>query len=88
MDRKRVYHPETNEPFDPPAAKAEKLVLEHGWLQQPIDPDAVPAVQDIPRERGSRSRRPAAAEAFVEVPEEPVEVVPDPWRRSAQEVED
>lgn len=59
--RKRVYHPETNEPFDVPSAKADMLVLEKGWLQTPIDPTAVAAVQDVPKPaaggRGSRSRR-------------------------------
>lgn len=32
----RVYHPETNEPFDLPEAKATKLRLEDGWLTQPF----------------------------------------------------
>lgn len=33
----RVYHPETNEPFDLPEAKATKLRLEKGWLSQPFE---------------------------------------------------
>jgi hypothetical protein len=28
----RVYHPETNEPFDVPEAKATELRLQFGWL--------------------------------------------------------
>lgn len=34
-DRIRVYHPETNEPFDLPVEKATDLRLNHGWLAQP-----------------------------------------------------
>lgn len=33
----RVYHPETNEPFDLPEAKATALRLEQGWLSQPFE---------------------------------------------------
>lgn len=46
-DRIRVYHPETGEPFDLPVGKANELRLEKGWLAQPIDPDAEPAVKTI-----------------------------------------
>lgn len=49
MTTKRVYHPVTNEPFDLPAARAEALVLEKGWLQTPIDPTAEPAVSSSPQ---------------------------------------
>lgn len=44
----RVYHPETNEPFDLPEAKATKLRLEDGWLSQPFVrvEEAKPAVQE------------------------------------------
>lgn len=99
MERKRVYHPETNQPFDPPVARANRLILDFGWLQQPIDPDAIALVQDTPREvvedtrpedtgRGSRSRRRDVQEV-VEVPEDPADEaeVADTWQSSPQEVE-
>jgi hypothetical protein len=36
-DRIRIYHPETNEPFDLPVDKATDLRLNHGWLQAQPD---------------------------------------------------
>lgn len=49
MELRRVYHPSTNEPFDVTVSRAEKLVLQHGWLQTPIDPKAEPAVTESPK---------------------------------------
>lgn len=52
MDRVRVYHPETNEPFDVTPSKATHLRLEKGWLSQPFttveapEPDPVDVVVD------------------------------------------
>lgn len=48
-ERIRVYHPVTDEPFDLPVLKANELILNDGWRKQPIDPDAVPAVQTVGR---------------------------------------
>ncbi len=50
-ERIRVYHPETDEPFDVPKAKADELRLNKGWRSHPLDPTAVPAVTET--ERGS-----------------------------------
>jgi hypothetical protein len=36
MERVRVYHPETNEPFDVTPSRADVLRLEKGWLSQPF----------------------------------------------------
>jgi hypothetical protein len=50
-ERVRVYHPETDEPFDVPKSKADELRLNKGWRSHPLDPTAVPAVTET--ERGS-----------------------------------
>lgn len=60
MELKRVYHPTTNEPFDVTHARAEKLVLQHGWLQTPIDPKAEPAVTESPKKGKKADAEPAA----------------------------
>lgn len=52
-DRVRVYHPETGEAFDLPVAKAAELRLNEGWLAQPLDTTATPAVQNVITERGT-----------------------------------
>lgn len=57
-ERKRVFHPETYEPFDVPVGKANDLILNEGWLQQAPDPDAERAVTTVEAERGT----PAASE--------------------------
>ncbi len=36
MATERVYHPETNEPFDVPTSKAGDLRLNKGWNTQPF----------------------------------------------------
>jgi hypothetical protein len=58
MAHERVYHPETNEPFDVPAPKAADLRLNHGWTSTPwtrtevvVQPD-----EEAPRGRGRRRR--------------------------------
>lgn len=61
MELKRVYHPETNEPFDVTASRAEALVLDKGWLQTPIDPKAVPAVTETVAPRGKKADEVAPA---------------------------
>jgi len=76
---KTVYHPETNEPFELPEAKANKLVLQKGWLQTPIDPTAIPAVQDVERPRRGKKT------PEVEIVDEPVVV---DWRGSDELPED
>lgn len=43
-DLVRIYHPETEEPFDLPVGKANELVLNKGWLQQKPDKSAKPYV--------------------------------------------
>lgn len=66
MFRKRVYSPD-NEPFDLTEAKANELVLQHGWSQTPHDPTAEPAVRVVARTeevaevKASESRRKRAA---------------------------
>lgn len=51
--RERVYHPDTDEPFDVPHRKAVDLRLQHGWRSTPLDPQATPAVQDTERGTGT-----------------------------------
>ena len=51
-ERLRVYHPETDEPFDVPVAKAQDLILNEGWRRQPLDPKAEPVVKTVAPERG------------------------------------
>ena len=51
-ERLRVYHPETDEPFDIPVATAQDLVLNKGWRQQPLNPQAEPHVQTVESEHG------------------------------------
>jgi hypothetical protein len=46
-DRIRIYHPETNEPFDLPVEKATDLRLNHGWLAQPSTKAAQPEESGI-----------------------------------------
>lgn len=62
MSTKRVYHPETNEPFDLPVGRANKLVLQDGWNQTPVDAKAEPAVKTSPRPRvvADRDAEPAS----------------------------
>lgn len=52
-ERKRVYHPETDEPFDLPVAKANDLVLNSGWRQQPLSLTAERLVQTLDGCRGT-----------------------------------
>jgi hypothetical protein len=73
---KTVYHPVTNEPFELLETRANRLVLEQGWLQTPIDPTAEPAVQDV--ERPQRGKKSAGQN-----PSEPVD-----WRGTDEGSED
>lgn len=60
MSRIRVYHPQTNEPFDVPVNKASELRLNHGWNTHKTVDEAPPeaAVQNSPVEpRGRKPRR-------------------------------
>jgi hypothetical protein len=70
MERMRVYHPETNEPFDVPVAKGAQLVLNNGWSQTPLDAEAEPAVKTVPRAspRRRQAPKPEFEEADLGVP--------------------
>lgn len=86
----RVYHPETCEPFDVVASKAEVLVLEKGWTKTPwkrVEPEAAPepVVTEIGRGRGRRRRvvedaAPAEDESDVETAEVDDAADDDLWR--------
>ena len=59
MAHERVYHLETNEPFDVPASKASELRLQHGWTSTPWTREEVvvqPVEDEAPRGRGRRRR--------------------------------
>ncbi|AXQ68281.1 hypothetical protein HOT99_gp077 [Caulobacter phage CcrBL10] len=63
----RIYHPETNEPFDVIPSTAERLRLGDGhdglvWLSQPFERVAVEAAPEAPKGRG-RKRVSAIVEA-------------------------
>jgi hypothetical protein len=45
--RVKVYHPETDEMFEVTKAVSEHLILNEGWRQHPLDPNATPAVQTV-----------------------------------------
>ncbi|AFU86563.1 hypothetical protein D869_gp081 [Caulobacter phage CcrRogue] len=65
----RIYHPETNEPFDVIPSTAERLRLGDGpdglvWLSQPFERVAVEAAPEAPKGRGrKRVSAPVSEEA-------------------------
>jgi hypothetical protein len=83
-DRIRVYHPETGEPFDLPVGKANELRLEKGWLAQPLDPDAEPAVKTVETVKVEAEEREAEElsqiKRFVDLSKDVAETyVPSAW---------
>lgn len=79
MATERVYHPETCEPFDVPAAKAGKLVLEHGWSRTPWTRVEVPSAVEG---EGEGEVEAEAAETLLVAPDE--DEAPRPRGRGRQ----
>lgn len=51
--RQRIYHPETDEPFDVPVGRASDLRLNHGWRSTPISHVDVETESDFGRGTGT-----------------------------------
>jgi len=93
MATKRIYSPDTSEPFDVPAAKADRLVLEKGWTRTPwtrvpVEEAAAEPEPVVKPARGRGRKRRATEEAPIEhfhgpapfVFEEDEEAGPENWR--------